>query len=208
MFSSLLDFVDNLSEGLYLEYVKVEDNQLTFDCLKCNKKHKKYFIKDFIKKLAKTYKFCDGDINKFSLLKRKVIYPFENLDSCKRFNETLLPDKENFYSNLNIENITDIAYRHAKKAWKSFEIKNLSYYYDLYVKNDTLMLADVFESFHNKCIEIHELDPAHFLSASGLAWQTCFKKAEVELELLIDIYMLLMVEKEKEEEYVMQYINM
>ena len=78
----------------------------------------------------------------------------------------------------------------------------------MYVKNDTLMLADVLESFHNKCIEIHELDPAHFLSASGLAWQTCFKKAEVELELLIDIYMLLMVEKEKEEEYVMQYINM
>ena len=57
------------------------------------------------------------------------------------------------------------------------------------------MLADVFENFRNKCIEIHELDPAHFFSAPGLAWQACLKKIGVELELLTDINMLLMVEK-------------
>ena len=57
------------------------------------------------------------------------------------------------------------------------------------------MLADVFENFRNKCIEIYELDPAHFLSAPGLAWQACLKKTKVELELLTDIDMLLMVEK-------------
>ena len=53
----------------------------------------------------------------------------------------------------------------------------------------------VFENFRNKCIEIYELDPAHFLSAPGLAWQACLKKTEVELELLTDIDMLFMVEK-------------
>ena len=57
------------------------------------------------------------------------------------------------------------------------------------------MLADVFENFRNKCIEIYKLDPAHFLSAPGLAWQACLKKTKVELELLTDIDMLLMVEK-------------
>ena len=65
----------------------------------------------------------------------------------------------------------------------------------MYVRSDTLLLADVFENFRNKCIEIYELDPAHFLSAPGLAWQACLKKTKVKLELLTDIDMLLMVEK-------------
>ena len=70
------------------------------------------------------------------------------------------------------------------------------------------MLADVLENFGNKCIEIYELDPVHFLSAPGLAWQACFKKTEVKLEWLTKIDMLLMAEKVFEEEYVMQYIDM
>ena len=57
------------------------------------------------------------------------------------------------------------------------------------------MLADVFENFRDKCTEIYELDPAHFLPAPGLAWQTCLKKTKAELELLTDINMLLIVEK-------------
>ena len=94
-------------------------------------------------------------------------YPYEYLDSLKRFNETLLPDKEDFYSNLNMEDITDADYKYAKKVWKDFETKNLGYYHDLYFQSDTL-LPDVFESFRNKSIEIYELDPAHILSAPGL----------------------------------------
>ena len=81
------------------------------------------------------------------------------------------------------------------KVWEAFEIKNLGEYHDLSVKCDTLLLADVFENFRDKCIEIYELDPAHFLSAPGLAWQACLKKTKVELELLTDIDMLLMIEK-------------
>ena len=117
-----------------------------------------------------------------------------NTDSWERFDETL-PDKEAFYSSLNMEGITSVDYRHAKRVYKEFKLKNLGDYHDLNVQIDTLLLADVFENFRNKCIEIYELDPAHFLSATGLAWQTCLKKTKVELELLTDIDMLLMVEK-------------
>ena len=65
----------------------------------------------------------------------------------------------------------------------------------MYVQSDTTLLADVFENFRDKCIEMYELDPAHFLSAPGLAWQACLKKTGVKLELLTDNDMLMMVEK-------------
>ena len=77
------------------------------------------------------------------------------------------------------------------------KLKNLGEYHDLYFKNDTLLLADVFENFREMCLEIYQLDPGKFLSAPGLAWQVAFKKTKVELELLTDIDMLLMVEKGK-----------
>ena len=94
-----------------------------------------------------------------------------------------------------METITDIDYRHANRVFKKFKLKNLGDYDDLFVQSDTLLLADVFENFRNKCIKIYELDPDHFLSAPGLAWQECFKKTGVRLELLTDIDMLLMFEK-------------
>ena len=76
-----------------------------------------------------------------------------------------------------------------------FEIKNLGEYHDLYIQSDTLLLADVFENFRDKCIEIYDLDPAHFLAAPELAWKACLKKTKVKLELLTDIDMLLIVAK-------------
>ena len=131
----------------------------------------------------------------FFLLLRKRIYPFEYIDSWKRFGETTIPPKEAFYSELNLENITDKDYEHVKKVWEAFEIKNVDEYHNLFVQCDTFLLADVFENFRNKCIEIYKLDLAHFLFAPGLAWQACLKKTKVELELLTDIDKLLMVEK-------------
>ena len=117
------------------------------------------------------------------------------MDSWERFNKASLPGKNFFYSELNLEEITDKDYTHAQNMFEEFKLKNLGDYHDLYVQSDTLLLADVFENFRNKCIEKHKLDPAHFLSAPRLAWQACFKKTGVKLELLTDIDMLLMVEK-------------
>ena len=81
------------------------------------------------------------------------------------------------------------------EVWEVFEIKNLGEYHDLYVQTDTFLLADVFETFRDKCIKIYGLDPSYFYSAPGLAWKACLKKTGVKLELLTDIDMLMMVEK-------------
>ena len=73
---------------------------------------------------------------------------------------------------------TDIDYIHAQKVFKGFGLKTLGDYHDLYARSDTLSLGDVFENFRNKYIEIYKPDPAHFLPASGLAWQDYLKKQE------------------------------
>ena len=89
----------------------------------------------------------------------------------KKFNETSLPSEEDLYSNLNMENIDDIDYRHGNNVFKRFELENLGDYHDLYVQSDTLLLADVFENFRYMCIKEYELDPAHFLLLPGVAWR-------------------------------------
>ena len=174
---------------------KIKDEKLICRCFTCKKNYEKHFNKELIKRFANTYNFCDNDLNKFILLLRKVVYPYEYMDSWERFDETSLPDKESFYSSLNMENIDDIDYRHGNNVFKKFKLKNLGKYHDLYVQSNTLLLADVFENFRNMCIKVYELDPAHFLSLPGLAWQTYLKKTNVKLELLTDYDMLLMVEE-------------
>ena len=147
-----------------------------------------------IKNVPTLYKFCNGDLNKFFLLLRKSIYPYEGMDSWKKFEEITMPPKKAFCSELNLENNTDKDYAHVQKVWEVFKIKNRGEYHDLYVQY-TLLLADVFKNFRDKCTEIYELNPVHFLSAPGLAWKACLKTTKVELELLTDIDMLLMIEK-------------
>ena len=127
--------------------------QLIFRCFDCKKDYKKDFNKELIKIFANIYEFCNGDVNKFILLLRKGAYPYEYMDSSERFDETSLSDKEAFYSNLNMENITDVDYRHAQRVFKTFNNKNLVDYNYLYVQSDTLLLADVFENFRNMCTE-------------------------------------------------------
>ena len=103
-------------------------------------------INEAIKNFPSLYKFCYGNLNKFVLLFGKGVYTFEYMDNWERFNETLLPDKITFYSELNLEDITDKDYAHGQKVWEVFEIKNLGEYHDLHVQCDALLLADVFET--------------------------------------------------------------
>ena len=144
---------------------------------------------------ANTYKFCDNNLDKFIMLLRKGVYPYEYIDEWDKNNENIIPSKESFYSNLTLEDITKTDYAHANNVFKKFNINNLGEYHDLYVRSDTLLLADAFENFRQSCLKNYELDPAHFVSLPGLAWQTCFKKTNVELELLTDYDMVLMVEE-------------
>ena len=168
---------------------------IIYKCLFCNECCSKKLNEKLKKKFKGTFKFFDSNINIFILLLRKVIYTYEYMDDWENSNETKLPEKEEFYSNLNLEDITDADYMHAKRVCNYFEIKKLGEYHDLYLESDVSLLADVFENFRKMCLKIYQLDPAKFLSAPGLAWQAALKKTKVKLDLLTDTDMLLMVEK-------------
>ena len=173
----------------------IVNRTLIFRCFNCKENYKKEINKELIERFASTYKFCNNDLNKFVMLLRKGVYPYEYMDGWDKFNETSIPGKESFYSNLTMENITETDYVHANNVFKTFKLNNLGDYHDLYVQSDTWLLADVFENFRKACIKTYELDPAHFISLPGLAWQACLKKTGVELELLTDYDMLLMIEE-------------
>ena len=99
----------------------------------------------------------------------KGVYSYEYMNDWEKFKEMSLPEKEDFYSYLNMENITDEDYTHAKRVCKDIQIKKLGGYHDLYVQSDTLLLVDSFKNFRNISLKIYELDPARFLTAPGLA---------------------------------------
>ena len=99
------------------------------------------------------------------LLEGEGVYPYEYMDNWEQFNEASLPPKKAFYSEFNLEDITDKNYARAQKVREVFGIRELGEYHDLYVQTDTLLLADIFENFRNMCLNIYELDPVHFVSA-------------------------------------------
>ena len=179
----------------FLNYMIFYDDKLVYRCFDYKTNYNIGFNNKLIDVFSNTYNFCSGDINKFILLLQKGVYPYEYMDSFKRFFKTSFPDKEKFYSNLNMESITDIDYRLAKNVFNKFDNNTLGDYHDLYVQSDILLLADAFTNFRKVCFDIYELDPAHFLSAPRLAWEACLKKSNVELELISDADMLLMIEK-------------
>ena len=154
-------------------------NIIEYKCLVCNKNCQTKFDEKLKERFFNTYKFSNHNNSRFILLFRKGFYPYEYMDDSEKFNERMLPEKEDFYSHLNMEDSTDADYARAKRVSKDFEIKNLGEYHDLCVQSDTLLLADVFENFRNMCLEIYEL--AKFLSAPRLAWQAALKKVKLDL---------------------------
>ena len=147
MSTSLSKLVDNLTEGIQndkcikcksnLCYMKVTDKKLIFRCFDCKKNYEKEINKELVERFSNTYEFCDKDLNKFVMLLRKGVYPYEYMDGWDKFNEKIIPSKESFYSNLTLENITEVDYIHANNVFKTFELNNLGDYHDLYVRSDT-----------------------------------------------------------------------
>ena len=156
---------------------------MSYRCKECNGTSDKSG-NELIEKFPNTYQFCNGNLDKFVLLLRKSAYPYEYMDSWERFNETFLPPKKDFYSELILEDISDKGYLHAQKVWDVFEVGKLGEYHDLYVQTDIFLLGDVFEKFREKCIEIYGLDPSYFYSAPGLAWQACLKKDRSKIRII------------------------
>ncbi|KAK3103044.1 hypothetical protein FSP39_016008 [Pinctada imbricata] len=132
---------------------------------------------------------------KMELLSRKGVYPYRYMNSFCRFSETNLPSKEAFYNDLTESNISEEDYFHAQLVWDVLNIKNLGEYHDLYMETDVHLLADVFENFRTLCLNKYDLDPAHFYTSPGLAWQAALKMTGVELELFTDPDMHLFIEK-------------
>ena len=117
MASFLSSLVDNLAEGIhkikckdcdcFLEYESFKDNSIEYKCRSCNKDYSNKIDEALKKRFKNTFKFSNNDINKFILLLRKGVNPYKYMNECEKFNETSLPEKEEFYSNLNMEDITD-----------------------------------------------------------------------------------------------------
>ena len=155
--SKLSNLVDNLSEinnkdcktcmerkniKSECEFIGLKNNRLNYRCKECNGTSNKS-INDLIEKFPRIYKFCNVNLNKFIVLLRKGVYPYEHMDSWERFNETSLPSKKYFYSELTLEDISDKDYEHVQKVLKEY-CTDMGDYHDLYVQTDVLLLADVY----------------------------------------------------------------
>ena len=136
MLTSLSELVDNMS-GIFnsieckscIEKIKInseccfvgiKNKRLIYKCRKCKEEWKRP-INELIENFPRVHQFHNGDLNKFVLLLRKGVYPYEHMDSWEKFDENILPPKEAFYSNLNLEDISDEDYTHAQKVWDVFE---------------------------------------------------------------------------------------
>ena len=155
-------------------------------------------LDNLIKNLPdEAFKYTKQEFEKeqFNLMKQKGIYPYDHMDSFDRFNETQLPEKQDFYSILNNEHISDEQYKHAQNVWNTFNLKTMGDYHDLYLKSDILLLADVFENFRKTCLQYYKLDPCHYFTSPGLSWDAMLKMTDIKLELMVDIDMFQFIAK-------------
>ena len=111
----------------------------------------------------------------FRLMRRTGVYPYEYMDGWEKFDETSLPPKDTFYSKLNMKGISNQDYEHAHQVWNTMEKKTLGCYHNTYLKKDVSLLSDVFETFRDTCLKHYRLDPSHFYTPPGLAWQALLK---------------------------------
>ena len=123
---------------------------------------------------------------KFKKVIRKGVFPYEWLTDVAHLNQTCLPQKDQFYSRLNSNGITNADYAHAKDVWKTLEMKSMREYHDLYLKTDVLLLADVFENFRDMALEHFKVDPCHYVTAPAMLFDALLKMSDVELELISD----------------------
>ena len=131
--------------------------------------------------------------NNLELITKTGVYSYDYMNGFDKFKEEELPSIENFYSKLTCECISNSNYNNAKNVWEEFKCKTMGDYHDLYLKSDVLILADVSGNFRKTIKEYYNLDPAHYFSFSGLAWDAMLKMTDINLELITDIGMYQMM---------------
>ena len=206
MNESLCTLVDNLSglknycekksfDNIKITYKEINNDYIVNTRCKACLWRKDIKLSELVKNFPNTFNLCRGGVEKFPLLLRKGVYPYEYMKNISQFDEKELTTIDNFYNKLNSSGISTKDYSHAKKVLQFFKIKDMGEYHDLYVRFDVAQLSDVFENFRSLCLKIYELDPSYFVSTPGLAFEAMVKCTKVKLELLTDIEMVLMVEK-------------
>ena len=152
----------------------------------------KYLVKEFGSKNLKILK--------------KGAYPYEYMNSFKRFNKEKLCARRYFFNSTKKGKIDEDGkisdvhisiedYIVCEKIWDKFGTKNMGDYHDRFLKKDVLLLADVFEKFIKTCLEYYELDLCHYFSSPGLSWDAMLKMTDVKLEKISDIAKYLFIEK-------------
>ncbi|KAK4880840.1 hypothetical protein RN001_008986 [Aquatica leii] len=154
-----------------------------------------FLEKSDFKILQRHNRFGNLNDEQLTLLTRKGVYPYDYMNNWNVFEENVLPPKCKFYNNLKNSHISESDYLHANAVWKTFNVKTLGEYSDIYLETDVLLLADVFEKFRSNCIEIYSLDPVQYYTIPGFTWDCMLKFTKVKLELLSDIDMVLFFEK-------------
>ena len=160
----------------------------------------KYLVKEF------------GSEN-LKILKQKGAYPYEYMNSFKRFNEEKLCARKYFFSSTRKGKIDEDGktlnshisvkdYLMCEKIWDKFKMKNMGDYHNHYFKKDVLLLANVFEKFIvTTCFKYYLFDPCHYFSSPGLSWNAMLKMTGIKLEIISDIGKYLFIEKDQEEQF-------
>ena len=124
-------------------------------------------------------------------------HPYEWVDGVDKLNYKGLPPREAFYSRLKRETTTQEEYKYALYVHEKLRCQSFLDYHFIYLKTDVLLLADIFEKFRTTCMKHYSSDPAHYISAPGLAWDAMLLKTGIELDLITDLKMFKMVERAK-----------
>ena len=108
------------------------------------------------------------------------------MDSVETFDETSLPSQDSLFNKLSGNPCSDTEYAHATRVWDAFGCQTIADYHDIYLQLDVLLLADVFEKFRRTCLEFYSLEPLHYYSTPGLAWDAALRVSRVDLQLIAD----------------------
>ncbi|XP_074034142.1 uncharacterized protein [Leptinotarsa decemlineata] len=146
-----------------------------------------------LKILKKEFALLDDE--KFALLTKKGVFPYDYINNIEKLIDTKLPSKKKFYNKLHDTEIDDEKYAHAQNVWRQFSIENLGQYSDLYMKTDILLLADVFENFREIDLKTYGLDPAWYYTMPGYTWDCMLKYTGCKLQISKDVDMVMFVEK-------------
>ena len=148
----------------------------------------------------------ESGFENLEILKQKGAYPYDYMNSFKRFNEEKLCTRKYFFSSTKKGKIDDDDkisdghisiedYLKCEEIWNKFKMKNMGDYHDHYLKKDVLLLEDVFEKFIKTCLKYYQLDPCHYFSSPGLSWDAMLKMTDVKLEKISEIGKYLFIEK-------------